>query len=77
MKTCDAKDVGPPGATAYQLVYSPTRGGRGYAFPCDHTGAVELNLLSGRDRNHYLLARALVGRDFNVPVVMPGSPPPA
>jgi hypothetical protein len=74
MNTCEADDGASPGATAYQLVYSPTRGGRGYAFPCDQAGAVELNLLSARDRNHYLLARALVGRDFNAPVVMPGSP---
>ena len=45
--------------------------GRGYAFPCDHTGQVNLDQLSDRARNNYLFARALVGRDLAVPAVRP------
>lgn len=69
MSTCDT-GAGPCPAL-YQLVYASTRGGRSFAFACDSAGVVELNLLSDRDRSHYLLARALVGREFNPPVVMP------
>jgi hypothetical protein len=45
--------------------------GRGYAFPCDPTGQVNLDQLSDRARNNYLFARALVGRDLAVPAVRP------
>lgn len=43
--------------------------GRGYAFPCDATGHVALDALSERARHNYLYARALMGRDFALPVV--------
>lgn len=43
--------------------------GRGYAFPCDGTGRVDLDHLSERARNNYLYARATVGREFAVPAV--------
>ena len=43
--------------------------GRGYAFPCDLDGRVDIDTVSERARNHYLFARAMVGRDFAVPVV--------
>ena len=42
---------------------------RGFAFPCDHKGNVDLNQLSDRARNDYLFARALVGRELAAPVV--------
>jgi hypothetical protein len=74
MSTCKADGHASPGFALYQLVYSSTRGGRGFTFPCDQAGMVELNLLSDRDRDRYLLARALVGRDFNAPVVLPRTP---
>jgi hypothetical protein len=45
--------------------------GRGYAFPCDPKGLVDLDQLSERARNNYLFARALVGRDLAVPAVRP------
>jgi hypothetical protein len=45
--------------------------GRGYSFPCDPTGQVNLDQLSDRARNNYLFARALVGRDLAVPAVRP------
>jgi hypothetical protein len=43
--------------------------GRGYAFPCDRKGRVDLDKLSDRARNNYLFARALVGRELSVPAV--------
>jgi hypothetical protein len=43
--------------------------GRGYSFPCDFEGHVDLDQLSDRVRNNYLYARALVGRDLAVPAV--------
>lgn len=43
--------------------------GRGFAFPCDAAGHVALDALSERARRNYLYARALMGRDFALPVV--------
>lgn len=43
--------------------------GRGYAFPCDSDGRVNLNELSECARNNYLYARAMVGRELAVPAV--------
>lgn len=43
--------------------------GRGYAFPCDPQGHVDLDQLSDRARNNYLYARAMVGRELAVPAV--------
>jgi hypothetical protein len=43
--------------------------GRGYAFPCDARGLVDLDGLSERARNNYLFARAMVGRDLATPAV--------
>ncbi|HWP13877.1 MAG TPA: hypothetical protein VNN06_18785 [Ramlibacter sp.] len=44
---------------------------RGYAFPCDPKGLVDLDQLSERARNNYLYARAMVGRELAVPAVRP------
>jgi len=43
--------------------------GRGYAFPCDETGHVDLDGMSERARNNYFFARAMVGRELAVPAV--------
>ena len=43
--------------------------GRGYAFPCDPTGQVDLDQLSDRARDNYLYARAVVGRELAMPAV--------
>jgi hypothetical protein len=45
--------------------------GRGYAFPCDPTGQVDLDQLSDRARDNYLYARAVVGRELAMPAVRP------
>jgi hypothetical protein len=44
--------------------------GRGYAFPCDVRGEVNLQALSPRARDNYLAARSRVGRDFGQPAVL-------
>ncbi len=43
--------------------------GRGFAFPCDPDGRVDMDTLSERARANYLYARAMVGRDLAVPAV--------
>jgi hypothetical protein len=43
--------------------------GRGYTFPCDSAGRVELDAMSERERNSYLYARALIGHELSMPAV--------
>lgn len=45
--------------------------GRGFAFPCDPTGQVDLDRMSEKARNNYFYARAMVGRELTVPAVVP------
>jgi hypothetical protein len=66
----ESGDGSPLSAAAYTLVYFSIRGGDCFAFPCDEAGAVEMNELSDRARDNYLLARALVGRDFHAPTIV-------
>lgn len=42
--------------------------GRGYAFPCDADGNVDLDGLTERARANYFYARTTVGRDFCAPM---------
>ena len=60
-------------ATApFQLCFrSLFHSGRGFAFPCNAQGQVDLDSLSERARNNYLFARAMVGRELSVPAVEP------
>ncbi|HSN31888.1 MAG TPA: hypothetical protein VLU41_04330 [Ideonella sp.] len=45
--------------------------GKALAFPCDAAGHVELDALSDRARTNYLYARAVVGREYATPAVVP------
>ena len=45
--------------------------GRALAFACDAQGRIDLDRLSDKARARYLYARALVGRDFATPEVLP------
>jgi hypothetical protein len=45
--------------------------GRALSFPCDDVGRVSIDRLSERARLNYLYARAVVGREYAVPVVRP------
>jgi hypothetical protein len=59
------------GRARYELRFmSLLKGGRGFTFPCDVHGHVELTDLSERGRTNYFYARAVRGREFSVPVVM-------
>lgn len=58
------------GRSTYELRFrSLFDEGRGLSFPCDPTGAVDLDALSERARNNYLFARTVIGRDFAMPEV--------
>jgi len=48
--------------------------GRGYAFPCDGAGRVNLDHLSETARANYLYARAMVGREVAAPSVERDAP---
>jgi len=43
--------------------------GRGYAFPCDAQGRVDMDSLGERLLNNYLYARTVIGREFATPAV--------
>jgi hypothetical protein len=43
--------------------------GRGFSFPCDGAGHVDLDQLTEQARNNYLYARAMVGRELSFPAV--------
>ncbi len=60
--------------TQYELRFqSLFDSGRGFAFPCDPEGQVDLDQLSDRARNNYLYARAMVGRELACPAVKPAA----
>lgn len=46
--------------------------GRGYSFPCDAAGRVDLDALSERARNNFFFVHSVIGRDFATPAVMAG-----
>ncbi|MBI2769408.1 MAG: hypothetical protein HYX47_07290 [Burkholderiales bacterium] len=59
-----------PTTCQFQLRFqSLFHSGRGFAFPCDCQGHVDLDHLGERTRTNYLFARAMVGRDLAVPAV--------
>ena len=61
-----------PASCQYQLRFqSLFDSGRGFAFPCDVQGHVDLDHLSERARNNYFYARAMVGRELAIPAVEP------
>jgi len=56
----------------YELRFSPFANcAKGYAFPCDAAGEVDLDALSETGRDHYFFARTVVGADFCMPTVVP------
>jgi hypothetical protein len=57
-------------SSAYQLCFrSLFHSGRGFAFPCDPAGQVDLDRMSENARNNYFYARAMVGRELSAPAV--------
>lgn len=60
-----------PGAS-YEIRYEPLSGrGPQLSFPCDAEGHVQLDALSDRARNNYFYARAVVGREYASPAILP------
>ena len=52
----------------FEALFDP---GRGYAFPCDARGQVDMDGLGRRAMTNYLFARSTIGREFHAPVVCP------
>jgi hypothetical protein len=44
--------------------------GRGYVFPCDVQGCVDMDSMSERARVNYLYARTVIGRELATPAVL-------
>jgi hypothetical protein len=47
--------------------------GRALSFPCDAAGHVDIDSLSSRARLNYFYARTVIGREYFMPAVQPGS----
>jgi hypothetical protein len=45
--------------------------GRGYSFPCDAAGHVDVDALNDGERDSYFYARATIGAEFAMPTVLP------
>jgi hypothetical protein len=50
----------------FRCLFKP---GRGYSFPCDSSGRVDIDALTDRARNNYYFARTTIGSEFAMPVV--------
>jgi hypothetical protein len=44
---------------------------RGFSFPCDASGHVDIETLNERARNNYFFARSVIGRELATPEVQP------
>lgn len=56
----------------WELRFEPLFAGRrGFVFPCDAQGQVDMNRLSERALQNYLYARAMMGRETAWPRVQP------
>ena len=68
------RPTNPKRACAFELRFNSLfHEGRGYAFPCDAEGHVDIDALSERARSNYFYARTLIGREVSVPAVRPSS----
>jgi hypothetical protein len=55
---------------AYELRFrSLFHEGRGFAFPCDAEGHVDMDSMTPRALNNYLYARSVIGREVAIPAV--------
>ena len=65
-----ASTTGTSSHAAYELRFCSLFDlGRGYSFPCDEQGHVDLDGLSERARSNYFYARTLIGREVATPAV--------
>jgi len=59
---------------AFVLRFDPLPGaGPALSFPCDAAGRVDLDSLGERARCNYFYARTVIGREFAMPAVQPGT----
>ena len=59
-------------APRYELRFqSLFQEGRGFSFPCDECGRVDIDGLSQKARLNYFYARTVIGREFAMPAVQP------
>jgi hypothetical protein len=55
----------------YELRFeSLFHGGRGFSFPCDAAGRVDIDALAEKARLNYFYARTVVGREVCTPAVL-------
>lgn len=67
----DRLRTSPDGERTHELRFrSLFNEGRGYAFPCDRNGLVDIDELTERARRNYLFARTVVGSEFFLPIVI-------
>ncbi|UUX94717.1 hypothetical protein [Aquabacterium sp. J223] len=57
-----------PAAQEHVLIYASLSGGPAMRVPCNDHGMVDLDGLGEQGRVRYLLARALIGREYDLPV---------
>ena len=56
--------------SSFQLRFqSLFQAGRGFTFPCDAAGRVDMDALGEKTRNSYLFLRTVVGREVSPPQV--------
>ena len=61
-----------PSEARYELRFTGLfNRGRGYSFPCDAQGRVDIDRLTELVRTNYLFARSVVGTELSAPVVSP------
>jgi hypothetical protein len=60
-----------PDRASYELRFQSLFSDRGFVFPCDSDGKVPIDELCDRRRDNYFYARAMVGRELSIPVVLP------
>jgi hypothetical protein len=71
MQTTSTQPCGRPSCELrFRSLFKP---GRGYSFPCDAEGHVDLDTLSEWERNSYFYARTAIGCEFAMPVVQPSN----
>jgi len=57
--------------TCYELRYTGLfNRGRGFAFPCDVQGHVDIDGLTDHARVNYFYARTVVGAELSAPIVL-------
>jgi hypothetical protein len=63
-------ETGTSSCAAYELRFRSLFDlGRGYSFPCDERGQVDIDAMSERARSNYFYARTLIGREVATPDV--------